>query len=86
MQNLFNRVFIPKIVFKTNQKHMKSSKDLIFLSLGILFLSITVFLSQTALAQDKSFTIDEAVLGGGGKLIPKNLDQLQWVAKTSQYC
>ena len=85
MQNLFNRVFIPKIVFKTNQKHMKSSKDLIFLSLGILFLSITVFLSQTALAQDKSFTIDEAVLGGGGKLIPKNLDQLQWVAKTSQY-
>ncbi|MFM9945792.1 MAG: DPP IV N-terminal domain-containing protein, partial [Bacteroidia bacterium] len=36
-------------------------------------------------AQDKIFTIEEAVLGGGGKLIPKNLDQLQWVAETSNY-
>lgn len=64
---------------------MKNIKEYIFLSIGVLFLSVSVFLSHTATAQDKTFTIDEAVLGGGGKLIPKNLDQLQWVAATSTY-
>lgn len=64
---------------------MKNIKEYIFLSIGVLFLSVSVFLSHTATAQDKTFTIDEAVLGGGGKLIPKNLDQLQWVTGTSNY-
>ena len=64
---------------------MKNIKEFVFLSIGLLFLSVSILLSQSAKAQDKIFTIDEAVLGGGGKLIPKNLDQLQWVTTTSNY-
>ena len=51
---------------------MKNFKEYVFLSIGVLFLSVSVFLSNSAKAQDKIFTIEEAVLGGGGKLIPKN--------------
>lgn len=64
---------------------MKNFKEYVFLSIGVLFLSVSIFLSHSATAQDKTFTIEEAVLGGGGKLIPKNLDQLQWVSETSYY-
>ena len=64
---------------------MKNFKEYVFLSIGVLFLSVSVFLSNSAKAQDKIFTIEEAVLGGGGKLIPKNLDQLQWVSESSYY-
>ena len=64
---------------------MKNIKETIFLSIGVLFLSVSIFLSHSADAQDKVFTIDEAVTGGGGKLIPENLNQLQWVAGSSYY-
>jgi dipeptidyl-peptidase-4 len=64
---------------------IKNIKELVFLGIGLSFLSIAIFLSQSAVAQSKTFTIEEAVLAGGGKLIPKNLEQLQWVAGTSTY-
>lgn len=64
---------------------MKNFKEYIFLSIGSILLSVSLIFSYTANAQDKLLTIDEAVLGGGGKLFPKNLDQLQWVTGTSMY-
>ena len=64
---------------------MKHFKEYLFLGIGSLLLGGTLFLSYSATAQTKTFTIEEAVLGGGGKLIPKNPDQLQWVAGTSNY-
>ncbi len=85
VRNLIHHLLVLKITNKTKPKIMKNTKELIFLSLGILFLSLSIFLSQSAIAQDKTFTIEEAVLGAGGKLIPKNLDQLQWIEKSSLF-
>jgi len=64
---------------------MKNIREYVFLSIGVFFLSISLFLSYSSSAQDKVFTIDEAVLGGGGRLVPKNMDQLQWVTGSSFY-
>lgn len=64
---------------------MKSIKGYIFLSIGLFYLIASVFVSFTATAQNKTFTIDEAVTAGGGKLIPKNLEQLQWIEGTANY-
>ncbi len=64
---------------------MKKIKEYLFLSLGLGLLTTSLFLSRSVQAQEKVFTIEEAVLGGGGRLIPKNLDQLQWVTGTSAY-
>ncbi|NUM32048.1 MAG: DPP IV N-terminal domain-containing protein [Bacteroidetes bacterium] len=64
---------------------MKSVKGHIFVSIALFYILFAVFLSYTAQAQNKVFTIEEAVTAAGGKLIPKNLDQLQWVKGTSNY-
>jgi len=64
---------------------MKHFKEYLFLGIGSLLLGGTLILSYSASAQNKTFTIEEAVLGGGGKLIPKSPDQLQWVAGSSNY-
>ena len=64
---------------------MKHFKEYLFLGIGSLLLGGTLILSYSATAQNKTFTIEEAVLGGGGKLIPKSPDQLQWVAGSSNY-
>ena len=64
---------------------MKNFKEYLFLSIAATLLSVSVFLSYSATAQDKTFTIDEAVSNGGGKLVPKNADQLQWIANSSLY-
>lgn len=62
---------------------MKSIKGHFFLAIGILYLTVSVFVSYNAKAQNKTFTISEAVTES--KFLPKNLDQLQWVEGTSNY-
>lgn len=64
---------------------MKSVKGHVFISLALFYIFGAVFISYTAQAQNKILTIDEAVTAGSGKLIPKSLDQLQWVEGTSKY-
>lgn len=76
-------------VFKKNvlvcRFYMKNFKESIFIGIGLFFSAVTVILSNSATAQEKTFTMEEAVLGGGGKLFPKSLEQLQWVASSSSY-
>ena len=67
------------------QNTRKINKDYLFLGLGCLLLLVGIIFSYSADAQQKNLTIDEAVLGAGGKLIPKNAEQLQWVQGSSLY-
>ena len=49
--------------------------------LSVLFL----FISSTIIAQNKNFTMQEAVLGLSSTLAVKNLKQLKWMGSSEKY-
>jgi dipeptidyl-peptidase-4 len=48
----------------------------------ILFI---LFISSTLFAQQKNFTMQEAVLGLGSTLAVKNVKQLKWMGSSEKY-